>query len=213
MPTWPLRNDFAMRVPQLGGYWPSRAFGARRGKRFTHAGIDLRARGGDTVYAMEGGRIVGIQGWGGGHGDDTRAMLIRGDETGTTQLYGAIGRKSWEPFGLKKGSRVVKGQPIARVGRYSGGSSMLHVELYTEGRTNQTWPWGAPQPSRVLDPTQYLLDARAETKRAASTPLPAPQPGPHPRPGPQPQQGAGGAVVFLVVGLALLYFATEEGWL
>ena len=56
------------------------------------------------------------------------------------------------------GERVQRGETIAKVGRYPGGSTMLHFEVYRVGtRKRPRWPFGKPQPGSLVDPHSYLL--------------------------------------------------------
>ena len=140
----------------------SRAFKASRSGRH-HAGIDLYADAGDIVLAPESGVIVADQNFLNSiPGED--AMLIQGD-SGTTILLGEIVAESMTTqFGLKEGSRVEQGQPVAIVAETVNGSHMLHFETYAEGsERNRSWKKGKkPHPS-LLDPTAYLLRARVST--------------------------------------------------
>ncbi len=133
----------------------ARSFGVPRqdGVR-KHAAIDLYSYGEDVVLAMESGIVVGIQGFLG----PTKALLIQGD-SGTVVLYGEIKNNSWSEFDIKKGTRVKAGQPIARVGINDAGTSMLHLETYTKG-TTQNAQWKGSPPSNLLNPTKYLLQAQ-----------------------------------------------------
>lgn len=134
---------------------PARSFGVPRQDGIRkHAALDLYSYGEDVVVAMESGIVVGIQGFLG----PTKALLIQGD-SGVVVLYGEIKNNSWSEFGIKKGTRVKAGQPIARVGINDAGTSMLHLETYTKG-TTQNAQWKGSPPDNLLNPTKYLLQAR-----------------------------------------------------
>jgi len=155
-PVWPLVNNFAAKVPEPGVYWSARAIGAVRSATKLHAGIDLKANAGDICVACEDGIIVKTQGW---DGDRAKAIFLQTD-SGPVLNYGAVAPNSWNEFNVRKGVRVKRGQPIARVGTYPGGSSMLHFEMYKKGTTtNYRWMRGEPPPPRLLDPTNYLKQA------------------------------------------------------
>lgn len=170
-PTWPVgytsHHSRLYEVPykDIYGAWHgnmSRAFRAGRESRY-HAGADLYANAGDPVVAPEDGTVVQIQTF----FDGTDAMLIQGDY-GVTVLLGEIKRGSSREFGITEGSRVVKGQTVARVGLATGGSHMLHFETYACcPATNSKWYKGHSLPSLLLDPTEYLLRARAATVQSA----------------------------------------------
>ena len=133
----------------------ARSFGVPRQDGIRkHAAIDLYSYGNDVVVAMESGIVVGIQGFLG----PTKALLIQGD-SGIVSLYGEIKNDSWNEFGIKKGTKVKAGQPIARIGINDAGTSMLHFETYTKG-TTQNAQWKGSPPSNLLNPTKYLLQAQ-----------------------------------------------------
>lgn len=136
------------------GNW-ARRFGASRDSRY-HAGIDLYANVGDAVVAMEAGTVVALRTF--YHG--SWALFLCTD-SGITLNYGEVAKGSWKNFGVGVGSRVVAGQPLARVALMSGGSHMLHFETY-RGCVKRNWPWYKSKgpPSALINPTKYLLRAR-----------------------------------------------------
>ena len=153
----------------VNGKWHnrmSRSFHAIRaeGARW-HAGIDLFGNPGDVIVAPEAGRIINVQNFLNtidGAGPD--AMLIDTDP-GLMVLLGEIDE---EAFGLKVGDRVERGQPVAKIQQTTKGSHMLHIETYRTGVTkNQRWLKGKPAPSHLLDPTDYLLRAKAAAEGIA----------------------------------------------
>lgn len=144
MPTWPVAGRSPSMPTALGSFGAVRSGGARR-----HAGLDLHADEGATLVATEAGTIVATQGW---DGPQAKAVLLQTDR-GPVVLYGAVVPGSWP----RVGTHVEEGQRVASVGRYPGGSSMLHIELYREGtRRNSQWPVGSPRPSGLIDPTSYF---------------------------------------------------------
>ncbi len=168
-PVWPIQSSKNKRWLEVAykdvngknhGNVGGRGFKAARGSR-NHAGIDLYANEGDVVVSPESGVIVADQNFLQSiPGED--AMLIQGD-SGTTILLGEIVAESMTTeFGLKEGSRVDRGQPVAIVAKTSKGSHMLHFETYVAGtKRNRSWKKGQKPPESLRDPTAYLLRARA----------------------------------------------------
>lgn len=179
---WPLRTRHRRRLvtsywtkPGLRGAW-GRHFAAKRhteeGEVRRHAGVDLFGDPGDVVVAPEAGRIVGILPF--HHGTWAIYLRIPG---GRVVNLGEVDKYSWRDFDIHPVAQVEKGQPLARVGRMSGGSSMLHFEIYDAAdimdddllweirRGEMSWPEGHPPP-RLLDPSAYLVDAAARTHRS-----------------------------------------------
>lgn len=183
-PLWPLiqsKHGRRFEVPfvDVDGKWHgnrSRAFGVSRpwpdGDRH-HAGIDLYANGEDIVVAPEDGVVVGRQG---GYPGQTGAILLELD-SGIVVLLGEVKMGGAAEFGLKLGSRVKRGDPVTRVWwqdskpetpGIQGGAHMLHFEAYEPGTTqNSKWPKSSSAPSGLLDPTEYLLRARAAAQNIA----------------------------------------------
>lgn len=163
-PKWPLitKNTRGHEVPYLtkskkyiGN--PSRSFGVMRsdGERF-HVGLDLYCDLNDIVVACESGIVVNIQGFLG----PTKAILIQGN-SGLVVLYGEVKNNSWNEFGIKEGSKVKAGDPIARIGMNEADTHMLHLETYVKDTTqNIQWPANKPVNSKIRNPTKYLLQAR-----------------------------------------------------
>lgn len=123
-----------------------------------HAGIDLYGYAGDPVVAIADGVVVATQTFHLG----TSAILVAHDDM--VALYGEVDPGSWKKFGVTKGSRVGKGDPIARIGCMVGSmdncdSHMLHFESYAPGTTqNKRWQGSTP-PAQLRDPTIVLLAA------------------------------------------------------
>lgn len=140
------------------GNW-SRRFGAPRDSR-RHVGMDLYGFHGDPVLAMGDGVVTATQTFHLG----THAIFV--DHGDTVVMYGEVAPKSWREFGVSKGTRVRKGDPIARVGCMVWDddceSHMLHLETYVPGTTrNKRWYVGSGPPPQILDPTRLLLQASA----------------------------------------------------
>ena len=152
-PIWPLAYDPEPKVATSGG----KALGAPRaqGERH-HAGIDIITPYGTPVVATETGRIVATGPWDGGQ---AKSLMLE-TNSGVVVNYGAVAPDSWQEFGVDVGSQVKAGQPIARIGRYPAGTSMLHFELYLAGtRKSAKWKGGKAPPPNLLDPTNYLQRA------------------------------------------------------
>lgn len=173
-PVWPIKSDsknerkYEVPYKDVNGKRygnQARAFKATRGNgaRY-HAGIDIYANAGDVVLAPESGVIVEDQNFLNSiPGED--AMLIQGD-SGTTILLGEIVAESMTTeFGLKEGSRVTAGQPVAIVAKTVNGSHMLHFETYAKGsKRNRSWSQGKKPHTSLRDPTAYLLRARPDSE-------------------------------------------------
>lgn len=163
-PRWPIQSsrnprwtEVAYRTDRGGieGNAARRFLASRSDGERHHVGIDIYADPGDLVVSTESGRVVGIQPFYSG----TWALLVQTD-SGPVTLYGEIEKNSWRQFGIEEGSRVRRGQALARVGLMDSGSHMLHFEMYQRGITkNQRWYVGRKNPG-LLDPTDYLLRAR-----------------------------------------------------
>lgn len=191
-PVWPLAQEPAMWT--TGG-----SFGAPRPSKSNHTrqheGIDLYAPEGTPVIATEDGVVTGDQGW---SGSGTRAVWVESPATGVAILYGAVAPGSYPP----KGTTVKRGQQIGTVGKYPGGSTMLHFETWTETNIpRQAWSRGAAQPSKLVDPTAYLkraMGAGANDKGQSSSS--------------SPKRSGGAGIAVAVVGLgALLFLASRPG--
>lgn len=165
-PAWPLasRHKYGRTISytspseQIGS--PARQFMASRGEgeRF-HAGVDLYANVGDVVLATEPGVIVNAY-----HFYHGTYCLIEQCDSGLVVLYGELEKNSWRKFKVGRGTRVQKGSRLARVGKMSGGSHMLHMETYRRGTTSNERVV-EPGKGPILDPTRYLLLAKATEDR------------------------------------------------
>ena len=124
-PVWPLAYDDNPKVATSGG----KALGASRPNNRHHAGVDIMTPAGTIVVATEGGRIVATNPW---DGAQAKSLLLE-TNSGVVVNYGAVAPGSWKEFGVGIGTQVAAGQPVARIGRYPGGSTMLHFELYLAG--------------------------------------------------------------------------------
>lgn len=185
-PLWPLIKSAHPRrfeVPYVDedGKWHgnrSRAFGVNRpwGKGDAaerwHAGVDLYANGEDIIVAPEAGIVVGRQTLYKGTG----ALMLALD-SGVNILFGETLMGGAAEFGIDVDTRVERGQPLTRVGWHDedagepgiqGGAHMLHLEMYEPGIIrNKQWPKSGGIPAGLLDPTEYLLRARAAATAVA----------------------------------------------
>jgi len=167
-PTWPVLTKHPQRFEvghvtlageKVGNQ--SRRFGASRDGRH-HAGVDLYGYEGDVVVAAEPGVVTAVDpSWHLGAG-----ALYLFTDSGLTLNYGEVASGSWAAFGIGPGSRVARGQKLARIGCMRHGddggceSHMLHFETYQGRRTtNIRWMSGAAAPAELRDPTAYLLRA------------------------------------------------------
>jgi murein DD-endopeptidase MepM/ murein hydrolase activator NlpD len=158
-PVWPLGSK--PKAPTTFG-----SFGQPRPSKSdperTHLGVDLAAKEMDPVYAMEDGILKSSQGW---DGPEAKAIWLE-TYTGLSILYGAVAPGTWP----KLPTPVKRGQPIAKIGRYPGGSTMLHLETWASPVSipRPAWPWGAPKPAQALDPADYLARVGSGAQGAQS---------------------------------------------
>lgn len=126
-----------------------------------HAGVDLFANAGDEVVAVEDGQLVALYPFLQAHtGEMSYALLVA--HVGYVANYGEIRSTSLSARALSLGDRVSAGQAIAEI----SDTRQLHFETYLPGATrNQSWRNGAPRPSRVLNPTQLLMQLAATGMR------------------------------------------------
>ncbi len=123
-------------------------------KNRLHVGHDVTGNPGDTIVACEDGVIVNIYFF----YHSTWCVIVQCD-SGLVINYGEVRKGSWEEFGLDVGSRVSKGQPIAKVGLMDLGGHMLHFETYTQGVKRNIKIRGKID-SRIRNPTAYILQAK-----------------------------------------------------
>jgi murein DD-endopeptidase MepM/ murein hydrolase activator NlpD len=150
---WPVHGQAPRRVRGFGDARPARwlAQGLPAPERH-HAGVDIAARAGSTVVAVEAGKFASVQRW----TDGTKAGLLWGD-SGRTYLYAPLAPNSWQTSGVVVGSRVHEGRALGRLAPYPGGDEMLHFEVYNRPViANVQWPWGSPKPATLMDPAQVL---------------------------------------------------------
>ncbi len=117
-----------------------------------HVGVDLFAAPGDTVIAVEDGRVLGFYPFlRAATGEMSYALLV--DHGAYVANYGEVRQNSLTAHGLAIGDRISAGQPIATI----SDTAQLHFETYQAGtQHSSSWPNGAPQPAGVRDPTAFL---------------------------------------------------------
>jgi hypothetical protein len=134
-----------------------RDFLAPRDAKRLHVAVDLYANYRDVIVAIEDGKILDFDFF--YHG--VWRLLVRCKSNDMVINYGEVDKSSLERFKLREGMDVSAGQPIAVVGKMSGGSSMLHLETYPPNTTTtHRYHQGDPPGALALffNPTQYLLN-------------------------------------------------------
>lgn len=179
-PQWPLdtHDDDKLRVSyeDVRGKWHGkwgREFGAKRtttrddgtSYKRVHVGVDLFADPGDIVVAPEDGEVIAALPFYKGTG----AVYLLTD-SGIVVNLGEVAEGSWTKYGIPTGvgrTRVRAGDSVAKIGKSDDGSHMLHVETYRADATTDEirqgamrWKVGDDPPSKVLDPTRYLVRAQ-----------------------------------------------------
>lgn len=165
---FPLKNH-TLAVPSED--WHPGKFGFRRKFDYHHTGIDLYAKEGDPVLAVEDGIVVAIENFTGPMNgtpwwNDTWAILVEGPSG--VVVYGEV----LQHPDIDVGVTVTKGQEIGSVltvlkelvtkDWIPGHSrSMLHLELHQNGtRATSWWKVGELQPPTVLNPTSLLINSQ-----------------------------------------------------
>lgn len=162
---FPLKNH-TLAVPSE--IWHPGSFGFKRKFDYHHTGVDLYAKEGDSVVAVEDGTVTVVENFTGPMANspwwnETWAVLIEG--ASGVVVYGEI-----LPL-VEPGTGVIKGQVIGTVltvlkelvtkDWIPGHSrSMLHLELHQNGtRATCWWHGGEIQPPTLLDPTTLLINS------------------------------------------------------
>jgi murein DD-endopeptidase MepM/ murein hydrolase activator NlpD len=119
-----------------------------------HAGVDLFARAGDTVVAVENGVLVNFYPFLRARtGEMSYALLLA--HNGFVANYGEVRATALSEHRIAPGDTVHAGQAIATV----SDTAQLHFETYLpDSSHNSAWRYGAPRPASVLDPTPLLID-------------------------------------------------------
>jgi len=149
-------NEFEIPVGNHVG-----AFGYER-KHDVHKGIDLYCPIGTAISPVEAGKIVDIRPFTGpilGHTwwHNTWAISVEG-ETGVV-VYGEIAVREGLTIGMSVTTYDIIGHVLQVLTVDKGRPmSMLHLALHRHGvLRNGVWEVGTPQPSGLIDPTNYLI--------------------------------------------------------
>lgn len=150
-PLWVLPgNDYQVRP---GSFGQKRPF-ASSNPTTHHTGSDIDADFGAPVLMPSRGTVVRNGGWAGSNAKATTVQL----DAGPVIVFGAV-----HPDHMPApGRRLERGELVGRIGRYPGGSTMLHFELWKVGsfkekaRPSGPWKWGADRPENLVNPTAYL---------------------------------------------------------
>ena len=139
-------------------------------KMHTHTGVDLYTNDGAVIYAVENGKVVGIEDFTGNKQntpwwEDTKCLLVEG--ASGVVCYGEI-----TPVDFSMGTSIERGEIIGRVKRVlktgkerpdiEGHSlSMLHIEMYKHGvyRAFEENGENLSDWNDLRDPTQFLIDS------------------------------------------------------
>lgn len=145
------------------------AFLTKRTKH-THTGVDLYTTDGASVFAVESGKVVGIEDFTGvaqqtPWWEDTKCLLIEG--ASGVVCYGEI-----TPNAYDVGTKVHRGEQIGRVKRVlkpgkerpdiaGHSTSMLHLEMYRHGiyRAFEEVGENLSDWRDLIDPTPFLFDS------------------------------------------------------
>jgi murein DD-endopeptidase MepM/ murein hydrolase activator NlpD len=133
----------------------ARSFGASRDDH-VHGGIDLgpakiygqesRAYGARVLTPYDGYVDAVDVGWDGPEAKRIDVITPHG-----RLVFGAVQPEA----AVKPGDRVLAGQLIGWIGKYPGGSTMLHLEQHEGERVR--WDLGDPRPAGIIDPRDGVL--------------------------------------------------------
>jgi murein DD-endopeptidase MepM/ murein hydrolase activator NlpD len=105
-------------------FWLGAGWGADRGKR-SHKGMDMAAKRGTPIFAVEAGRINRTK----RQSNGALQIVLRG-KSGSKYYYGHM-----DKVVIKGGQKVKKGQVIGKMGDSgSPGAVHLHFEYWKSGR-------------------------------------------------------------------------------
>ncbi len=105
-------------------FWLGAGWGADRGKR-SHMGMDMAAKRGTPIFAVEAGRINRTK----RQSNGALQIVLRG-KSGSMYYYGHM-----DKVVIKGGQKVKKGQVIGKMGDSgSPGQVHLHFEYWKSGR-------------------------------------------------------------------------------
>lgn len=135
-----------------------RKFGANRKGGRKHAGIDLYAPVGTPIYAIDDGEVTA--------GPYAFYLGTQALEVTHPQFVARYGEIRGAAPGIKKGSKVKKGQLIAYVGELKGlNMSMLHLELYSGTASGSLTVRGSTPYQRradLIDPTTVMDNSKCK---------------------------------------------------
>lgn len=142
-------------------------------KQSVHTGVDLYCKVGETVSAVEDGTVVAVEFFTGPEAgcpwyNTTMAVLIEG--ASGVVLYGEIRPNPDLVVGskIKAGDTVGFVMAVLKIDK-GNGTSMLHLELYRKGtRQSVWWEHGKPQPTRLMNPTNRLLEIITTPRQKSS---------------------------------------------
>jgi hypothetical protein len=166
---WPVVTDHprALEISTTETSRPLRRFNAPRpaaradNPTRRHVGVDLFANAGDTVLAIDAGRIIAFYPFLRAAAGEMSFALIVAHETYVAN-YGEVRANSLSAHGLSTGDAITAGREIAAI----SDTSQLHFETYAPGATRSvSWRHGAPQPTQVRDPTALLTELARDARR------------------------------------------------
>jgi len=135
-----------------------RRFGANRSGGRKHAGVDLYAPVGTAIYAIDDGEVI--------QGPYAFYLGTQALEIKHPQFVARYGEIRGAAPGIKKGSKVKKGQLIAYVGELRGlNMSMLHLELYSGKSSGALTVRGSKPYQRradLIDPSNVMDKAKCQ---------------------------------------------------
>ena len=138
--------------PTLSWTSGGRKFGAYRSKTRKHGGCDLIKPVGTPIHAVADGVLV--------HEETFfyhNTWYVTYQHGSILVRYGEI--KHHSSTRKKRGQTIKKGEVVATVGLLSGGSHMLHIEMYRNGKDHSTLRSSkGPYMRRkdIMDPAPYL---------------------------------------------------------
>jgi murein DD-endopeptidase MepM/ murein hydrolase activator NlpD len=155
---WPVPQAYSRKVSQVHDvtFGAPRQYKLGRGK---HTGIDIHAPVGSKVLAIEDGLVVHVADFTGAPSSPQwrRTWYVMVEQADKRVAAYCELRKPR----LKKGQKLKRGQTIGYIakvlfGKTTEESAMLHFELHKPGSRMAT-DWIGKKPSRLLNPTNYLL--------------------------------------------------------
>lgn len=172
--------------------------------------VDIGMARGTEVLAMKAGTVSAVidtfADYGAGYvcnwaacNNQTNFVIVQHDD-GNESSYLHVARGSVSGRGIRPGTRVCQGQPIATIGHngYSYGPH-VHVSVQAGGSAgNRNAAWGAmwSKPTKVIHFQELGGELRegafvvsSNTVSCGATTAPAPSPAPEPEPAPAPSNG------------------------